>query len=40
MDEDGYVCITDYGISKILKSESSKSQGAIGTNNYMAPEVI
>jgi len=39
MDEDGYVCLTDFGISKVLeKGELSKTH--VGTKDYTAPEII
>jgi len=37
IEEDGYVRLSDYGISKILKGQTDS---CVGTARYMAPEVI
>lgn len=38
MEANGYLRITDFGISKILKAENSNDTS--GTPGYMAPEVM
>ena len=39
MDEDGYLCLTDFGLSKFLeRDEVAKS--FCGTPEYLAPEII
>ena len=39
MDEDGYICLTDFGMAKILqKDEQTKTK--VGTRDYVAPEVL
>ena len=38
MEENGYLRITDFGISKIWKEENA--QDTSGTPGYMAPEVM
>ena len=40
MDEDGYVAITDFGVSTIFKEDEVKEkEGLDGTLEYMAPEI-
>ena len=38
MDEEGYVRITDMGISRIIRAENKDDTS--GTPGYMAPEVM
>lgn len=39
MDEEGYVCLTDFGLSKFVgKDESAMS--FCGTPEYLAPEIV
>jgi serine/threonine protein kinase len=40
MNENGYICLTDYGISKILTPEVNTLRGVVGTKTYMSPEII
>ena len=39
MDEDGYICLTDFGLAKILK-EGEKAYSFCGTPDYLAPEIL
>lgn len=39
MDEDGYVCLTDFGLAKILE-KNEQAFSFCGTPEYLAPEVI
>ena len=39
VDEDGYVRVTDFGISKILEGKE-KASTYCGTPEYMAPEIL
>ena len=39
MDADGYICVTDFGLSKILKGTEVATTG-LGTPDYMAPEML
>ena len=39
MDEDGYICLTDFGIAKELKNEE-KAHSVMGSPDYLAPEVL
>lgn len=39
MDENGNVCLADFGISKIL-DEGQKTNSYVGTPEYVAPEII
>ena len=38
LNEKGYLCITDFGIARVLSAENSKDTS--GTPGYMAPEVL
>mmetsp|Transcript_85531 Transcript_85531/g.151389 ORF Transcript_85531/g.151389 Transcript_85531/m.151389 type:complete len:998 (+) Transcript_85531:44-3037(+) len=40
LDTDGYVKIIDFGVSKKLKENQSRTYTTVGTPHYMAPEVI
>lgn len=40
MDEDGYICLTDFGVSKQLLGKLQLATTFCGTHQYMAPEVI
>ena len=40
MDENGNVCITDFGISKILKEKDEKAKSFVGCSDYLAPEIL
>lgn len=39
MDDDGYVCLTDFGMAKQL-GEDGITQSFVGTPEYLAPEII
>ena len=39
LDRDGYICLTDFGLAKILKS-GDVSKTFCGTPNYLAPEIL
>lgn len=39
MDEDGYICLTDFGLAKILEG-SAQAYSFCGTPDYLAPEIL
>ena len=39
MDEDGYICLTDFGLAKILEN-NEKAYSFCGTPDYLAPEIL
>lgn len=39
LDEDGYVCLTDFGLAKILEQDE-QAHSVCGTPEYLAPEVL
>jgi serum/glucocorticoid-regulated kinase 2 len=39
MDEDGYICLTDFGLARFLE-EDKRATSFCGTPEYMAPEII
>ncbi len=39
MDEDGYLCITDFGLAKIMQ-ENTQAYSFCGTPEYLAPEIL
>jgi len=39
MDEDGYICLTDFGLAKILEG-NEMAQSFCGTPEYLAPEIL
>jgi serum/glucocorticoid-regulated kinase 2 len=39
MDEDGYLCLADFGLAKILKDDQM-AMSFCGTPEYLAPEII
>lgn len=39
MDEDGYICLTDFGLAKTLK-QNMLANSFCGTPEYLAPEII
>ncbi len=39
MDDDGYLCLTDFGLARFLE-EDKKAMSFCGTPEYMAPEII
>ena len=39
MDADGYLCITDFGLAKLLE-ETGQSNSFCGTPEYLAPEIL
>ena len=39
MDEDGYVCLTDFGLAKILEG-NAQAYSFCGTPEYLAPEIV
>lgn len=41
LDSDGYLVLTDFGLSKVLTNDSNgKSYSCCGTLQYMAPEMV
>ena len=40
LDEDGYIAITDFGLSKIMSNKKAVTHTVAGTPLYLAPEVI
>lgn len=39
MDEDGYICLTDFGLAKIL-TDNAQAFSFCGTPEYLAPEIL
>mmetsp|Transcript_1390 Transcript_1390/g.1262 ORF Transcript_1390/g.1262 Transcript_1390/m.1262 type:complete len:133 (+) Transcript_1390:924-1322(+) len=39
MDGDGHICLTDFGMAKVLK-KNEKTNSFVGTPEYLAPEII
>lgn len=39
MDEDGYICLTDFGLAKILDG-GQQAYSFCGTPDYLAPEIL
>ena len=39
IDRDGYICLTDFGLAKIIKG-GDVSKTFCGTPNYLAPEIL
>ena len=42
INEDGYVCLTDFGFARFIKSEDGDevANTFLGTSGYMAPEIL
>jgi len=40
MDEDGYICLTDFGLAKIINEENKMAFSFCGTPEYLAPEIL
>jgi Protein kinase domain/Domain found in Dishevelled, Egl-10, and Pleckstrin (DEP) len=38
VDDDGHICLTDFGISKQLQDDSERTHSIVGTTCFMAPE--
>ena len=39
MDEDGYICLTDFGLAKVLEG-NAQAFSFCGTPDYLAPEIL
>lgn len=39
MDEDGYICLTDFGLAKVLE-DNAQAFSFCGTPDYLAPEIL
>ena len=39
MGEDGYICLTDFGMAKVLEGDTL-TKTKVGTRDYVAPEVL
>ena len=39
MDEDGYICLTDFGLAKVLEG-NQMATSFCGTPDYLAPEIL
>ena len=39
LDQDGYVCLTDFGLAKIIE-KNAQAYSFCGTPEYLAPEII
>ena len=39
MGEDGYICLTDFGMAKVLEGDKM-TKTKVGTRDYVAPEVL
>lgn len=40
IDEDGHICVADFGLAKYITSESYHAMTFAGTPMYVAPEMI
>ena len=40
LNEDGYIMLADFGLAKIVKSETEEPNSFCGTPEYLAPEMI
>jgi serine/threonine protein kinase len=40
VEEDGYIVISDFGLSKILADPNQMSHTFCGTADYLAPEIV
>jgi len=40
LDIDGHICITDFGMSKILENSNRTTNSFVGTAEYLSPEII
>jgi len=40
IDKDGHVCLTDFGLSKIISTDTQLVQTSVGSAAYTAPEVL
>ena len=38
-DKDGHIKLADFGLSKILSSNTTTTTSIVGTDFYMAPEI-
>ena len=36
----GYPCLTDFGLQRLMKLRKEKNSNSVGTSEYLAPEVI
>ena len=39
MDEDGYICLTDFGLAKVIEG-NAQAYSFCGTPDYLAPEIL
>lgn len=39
MDQNGYICLTDFGLAKILEG-NAQAYSFCGTPDYLAPEIL
>lgn len=40
LDRDGYIRITDFGLSKTRMGDKAKTYSICGTPEYLAPEIL
>eukprot|EP01104_Vermistella_antarctica_P015664 TRINITY_DN5192_c0_g2_i1.p1 TRINITY_DN5192_c0_g2~~TRINITY_DN5192_c0_g2_i1.p1 ORF type:complete len:619 (-),score=131.39 TRINITY_DN5192_c0_g2_i1:80-1936(-) len=40
LDTDGHVCLTDFGLSKVLEEDDDRTHTMCGTPSYLAPEIL
>lgn len=40
LDKDGYILISDFGLSKILSQPDEQMNSVVGTAAYVAPEIL
>ena len=40
MDENGYICLADFGLAKFLKDNKDQTFSFCGTAEYLAPEIL
>lgn len=40
MDDEGHICLTDFGLAKQLKTGNDSAHSFVGTPEYLAPEMV
>ena len=40
LDKQGYIKLTDFGLSKLIRAEDELTMSICGTPEYLAPEII
>jgi len=40
LDDDGNVCLTDFGMARFLNGSDEKAHSFVGTPEYLPPEIV